>query len=95
MIEHSFFEVARYDAHHGTDLLVQLRETCSAGARQGQALGVFSQLRTDWVSQGPAYALAQTLRYVGYGYVDESIFYNLGKVMGEIFELLDTEVKLH
>ena len=47
-------------------------------------LGPYLQFRTDWINEGLLYALQQTLRYVGFGYVDYMIFKDLGRVIGKM-----------
>lgn len=85
MSEFSFSQVKQHDAEHGTDFLGQMQEMCTKHAQAGRGLGVFCQLRTDWTNQGIVYALRQTLRYIGYGYDDDMIFYNLGKLVYTTF----------
>lgn len=85
MREFSFAEVKRYDAEHGTNFLKQVQDVVSKHTQDGHGLGVFYQLRTDWTNEGVVYALRQTLRYIGYGYNDDMIFYNLGKLVYTIF----------
>lgn len=90
MREFSFAEVRQYDTEHGTNFLEQVQEVVSKHAQDGRGVGVFCQLRTDWTLEGVVYALRQTLRYMGYGYSDDMIFYNLGKLVHTIFTSMST-----
>lgn len=86
MQEFSFSKVKQHDAEHETDFIEQMQKVCTAHAQAGLGVGVFCQLRTDWTTQGVVYALRQTLRYIGYGYNNDMIFYNLGKLVYNIFD---------
>lgn len=90
MREFSFSEVKQYDADHGTNFIEQIQEVCTAHAQEKHGIGVFCQLRTDWTLEGVVYALRQTLRYMGYGYNNDMIFYNLGKLVHNIFDSMST-----
>ena len=90
MREFSYAEVIQYDADHGTNFIEQIHLVCDKHAQAGHGLGVFCQLRTDWITQGIVYTLRQTLRYMGYGYDDPMIFYNLGKLVYKIFDSMST-----
>lgn len=90
MREFSFGEVKRYDIEHETNFIEQIQEVCAEHAQERHELGVFLQLRTDWTTQGIVYTLRQTLRYVGYGYSNDMIFYNLGKLIHNIFVAMST-----
>lgn len=90
MREFSFAEVKQHDEGHGTNFLEQVQEVVSKHAQDGRGVGVFCQLRTDWTLEGIVYALRQTLRYMGYGYNDDMIFYNLGKLVYIIFDTMST-----
>ena len=91
MREFSFAEIKQHDTEHGTNFIEQIRAMCYKHAQGGHGLGVFCQLRTDWTTQGVVYALRQTLRYIGYGYDDSMIFYNLGKLVHTIFASMSTK----
>jgi len=90
VLEFSFAEVKQYDVDYGTNFIEQIRAMCDKHAQAGHGHGVFCQLRTDWTTQGVVYTLRQTLRYIGYGYDDDMIFYNLGKLVYTIFASMST-----
>lgn len=90
MREFSFNDVKRHDVEHGTNFLEQIQEVCTKHAQARHGFGVFCQFRTDWTTQGVVYALRQTLRYIGYGYDNDMIFYNLGKLVHTIFASMST-----
>lgn len=87
----TFHDIQGYDQAHGTAWIGAIRSVCTRHAAPGQALGVFLQFRTDWVSGGLRYALLQTLRYVGYGYETAFIFKDIGDVIGRLLEAIESE----
>jgi len=88
MREFSFSAIKQYDVEHGTNFIEQIQGVCTAHAQERHGIGVFCQLRTDWTLEGIEYALRQTLRYIGYGYNNDMIFYNLGKLVYKIFYVM-------
>ncbi len=90
MLEFSFADVKQYDVEYNTNFIEQIQEMVGAHAQDGHGRGVFGQLRSDWTLEGIVYALRQTLRYMGYGYKDDMIFYNLGKLVYTIFISMST-----
>lgn len=91
MTELRFMEVKQYDEDHGTNFLSELEAVCRKYAIQGQAPGVWAQLKTDWVNGGVTYALKQTLRYEGYGYSSARVFKELGIVIWKILVAMGLE----
>jgi hypothetical protein len=70
-----------------------IENVCARHAeRERRPSGVFLQFRTDWTVDGLVYALRQTLRYVGFGYRDKRVFYDLGAVIGKMVLTINGEL---
>jgi len=76
----SYHDVKQYVATSKINWLERISEECKLHTSDNRE-GPYLQFRTDWISQDITYALRQTLRYVGFGYVDHTIFKDLGKVI--------------
>ena len=90
MDEFRYRDIVEFDKEHGTNFIEQLEDVCREYAIRKQGKGVFGQFKTDWI-RSLTYALRQTLRYVGFGYESQDIFYALGMKLGEISKALDEE----
>lgn len=86
----TFHDIKGYDESHGTNWLGIMQDTCKRHAAPNQALGVFLQFRTDWITGGLRYAVLQTLRYVGYGYETALVFKDIGNVVGRMLAAIES-----
>jgi len=77
----TFNDIKDFDIKYNTTYIKDIEYMLRLHTKSGE-VGPYMQFRTDWVTQGLSFAVSQTLRYVGYGYVDAMVFKNVGSVVG-------------